>query len=197
MEIRVRVSDSWPFSHRWTGDTEDLRRLQCRVCTKVVVCRLRGVKDDVFSVFQGGRRAFGMRTLFVHFITHTNTHKHGSSVTFHLRQAAAFNVSSGKRGVSVIAYISLSLVEISTAVSVFTVKALPVALLLSLPANESVALCRISGFCFSRRRRKKKAPTRLEAKIISHVARCVFKAPTIHRVALELGFHCDPVLSFS
>lgn len=45
-----------------------------------------------------------------------------------------------------IAYISLSLVEISTTVSVFTVKALPVALLLSLPANDSVALCRISAF---------------------------------------------------
>lgn len=39
-----------------------------------------------------------------------------------------------------IAYISLSLVEISTAVSVFTVKALPVALLLSLPANETLLL---------------------------------------------------------
>lgn len=41
---------------------------------------------------------------------------------------------------SVIAYISLSLVEISTAVSVVTVKALPVALLLSLPANETLSL---------------------------------------------------------
>lgn len=39
-----------------------------------------------------------------------------------------------------IAYISLSLVEISTAVSVFTVKALPVALLLSLFANETLLL---------------------------------------------------------
>ena len=47
-----------------------------------------------------------------------------------------------------IAYISLSLGEISTTVSVFTVKALPVALLLSLPANDSVALCRISAFFF-------------------------------------------------
>lgn len=41
-----------------------------------------------------------------------------------------------------IAYISLSLVGISTTVSVFTVKALPVALRLSLLFNETVALCR-------------------------------------------------------
>lgn len=82
---------------------------------------------------------------------HFGNHTHRYSVTFHLRQAAAFNVSSGKWGVSVIAYISLSLVEISTAVSVFTVKALPVALLLSPTTNEnSVPLCRILGFCFRR-----------------------------------------------
>lgn len=48
-----------------------------------------------------------------------------------------------------IAYISLSLVEISTAVSVFTVKAPPVALLLSLLSNETVALCGISGVILS------------------------------------------------
>lgn len=39
-----------------------------------------------------------------------------------------------------LAYISLSLVEISAAVSVFTVKAPPVALLLSLSANETLSL---------------------------------------------------------
>lgn len=39
-----------------------------------------------------------------------------------------------------IAYITLSLVEMSAAVSVFTVKALPVALLLSQSANETPSL---------------------------------------------------------
>lgn len=39
-----------------------------------------------------------------------------------------------------IAYISLSLVEMSAAVSVFTVKALPVPLLLSQSANEMPSL---------------------------------------------------------
>lgn len=33
---------------------------------------------------------------YAHFINHTHTHTHRSCVTFHLRQAAAFNVSSGK-----------------------------------------------------------------------------------------------------
>jgi len=93
----------------------------------------------VFIILQGEVRECA------HFNNHAHTHRY--SVTFHLRQAAAFNVSSGKCGVSVIAYISLSLVEISTAVSVFTVKALPVALLLSLPANETQLLsAAFSGF---------------------------------------------------
>lgn len=83
-----------------------------------------------------------------HFINHTNRRTHArTQIVCDLppHQAAAFGVSSGKWGVSVIAYISLSLVEISTTVSVFTVKALPVALLLSLSANETLLL---SLFCF-------------------------------------------------
>lgn len=78
----------------------------------------------------------------MHFINHTHTYTNTHSLVFCdlLRQAAAFKVSSGKCGVSVIAYVSLSLVELTTTVSVFTDKALPVALFLSLPLNETLLL---------------------------------------------------------
>jgi len=93
----------------------------------------------LYLVFYNDR---GEHREFAHFMHHTHTHTRTFSETFHLHRAAALHVSSGKWRGSVIAYISLSLVGISTAVSVFTVKAPPVALLLSLPANEIVACYR-------------------------------------------------------